>query len=136
MNAKRVREPGNPSAKERAEHELNHWPYRSWCEACVKGRAVGQQHRSMKGEYAESPVARVLMDYGFLHAEQVTVESEHGQEVESKTSMTIMVILETLCSSVWGYAIEGKTGGIGGVGGTAGGRRHRDVGSSGGVNNN
>ena len=108
MNAKKVREPGNPSAKERAEHELNHWPYRSWCEACVKGRAVGQQHRSMKGEYAESLVARVLMDYGFLHEEEVTVESEHGQEVESKTSMTIMVMLETLCSSVWGYAIEGK----------------------------
>ena len=107
-NAKKVREPGNPSAKERAEHELNHWPYRSWCECCVKGRAVGQQHRSMKGEYAESLVARVLMDYGFLHEEEVTVESEHGQEVESKTTMTIMVMLETLCSSVWGYAIEGK----------------------------
>ena len=105
---KRVRSPGNPTAAEREEHELTHWPYRSWCDACVKARATGQPHRAMKGEYAESTVARVLMDYGFLHEEETVRESEHGTETEAKVSMTVMVMMETLCSSVWAYALEGK----------------------------
>ena len=81
---KKVRSPGTPSAEERALHELTHWPFRSWCDACVRGRATGQQHRSMVGEYAESNVARVLMDYGFLHEEEAVTETEHGRETESK----------------------------------------------------
>ena len=108
-NAKKfVRSPGTPSAAEREEHERTHWPFRSWCDACVKGRAVGQQHRSMKGEYAESQVARVLMDYGFLHEEETVKEAEHGTETESKVSMTVLVMLETMCASLWAYTIEGK----------------------------
>ena len=105
---KQVRSPGTPTAHERAEHELTHWPYRSWCDACVKARATGQQHRTMRGEYAESTVARVLMDYGFLHEEETVKEGEHGTETEAKVSMTVMVMLETMCSSVWAYALEGK----------------------------
>ena len=105
---KQVRSPGNPTVQEREDHELTHWPYRSWCEACVKARATGQQHRTMKGEYAESTVARVLMDYGFLHEEETVKESEHSTEKDAKISMTVMVMLETMCSSVWAYALEGK----------------------------
>ena len=105
---KMIRSPNTPTAAERAEHEVTHWPYRNWCDCCVKARATGQQHRSMKGEYAESTVARVLMDYGFLHEEETIKEGEHGSEVEAKVSMTVMVMLETLCSSVWAYAIEAK----------------------------
>ena len=106
--SRRVKSPGAPTAAERAAHEVNHWPFRSWCDACVKGRATGQQHRSMVGEYAESTVARVLMDYGFLHEEETVTETEHGNETESKVSMTVLVMLETMCSSIWAYAIEGK----------------------------
>ena len=62
----------------------------------------------MVGEYAESSVARVVMDYGFLHEEETVVEDEHGGKTESKISMTVLVMLETLCSSIWSYAIEGK----------------------------
>ena len=38
---KGVKDPGMPTPKERAEHEWNHWPFRQWCEPCVKGRAIG-----------------------------------------------------------------------------------------------
>ena len=103
-----VKSPGTPSAKERQEHEVHHWPYRSWCDHCVKGRALGQPHRTVKGEYAESSVARVLMDYGYLHEEETVTTEEHGQKVEAKVSMTAMVMLETMCSSVWAYAIDAK----------------------------
>ena len=78
------------------------------CDACVKARATGQQHRSIKGEYSESNVARFLMDYGFLHGEETITEGEHGKEVGAKVSVTIMVMLETMCTSVWAYALDGQ----------------------------
>ena len=100
QSARIVKSPGTPSAKERQEHEVNHWPYRSWCDHCVKGRALGQPHRTVKGDYAESSVARVLMDYGYLHEEETITSEEHGQKTEAKVSMTAMVMLETMCSNV------------------------------------
>ena len=48
------------------------------------------------------------MDYGFLHEEETAKEGEHGTEVEAKVSMTVMVMLETMCESVWAYALDGK----------------------------
>ena len=103
-----VRSPGMPSAAERAEHNITHWPYRNWCEHCVKGRALGQAHRSMKGEFAESDVARVLMDYGYLHEEETVVEDDHGEKKEAKISLTTMVMVETMNASVWAYALDAK----------------------------
>ena len=103
-----VADPGRVSKKEREEHETTHWPYRSWCEDCVRARATGQQHRSITGAAGESDIARVIMDYGFLHEEETVTEDDHGKEVQSRISVTIMVMLETLCSSIWAYAIEGK----------------------------
>ena len=105
---KRLKSPDTPTASEREIHNLTHWPFRSWCDACVKGRATGQQHKSMVGEYAESQLARVLMDYGFLDEEETVTETEHGKDTESKSSMTVLVMMETMCKSLWAYAIEGK----------------------------
>ena len=109
-NTKIVRNPGTPSVKERQEHEVHHWPYRSWCDHCVKGRALGQPHKTMTGQYAESSVARILMDYGYLHEEEVITQEEHGTQGESKVSLTAMVMLETMCSGVWAYALDAKGG--------------------------
>ena len=38
-------DPGAPSAEEREEHRVDHFPYRCWCEHCVQGRGTGEQHR-------------------------------------------------------------------------------------------
>ena len=35
-------------------------------------------------------------------------KGEHGQAVEAKVSMITMVMMETMCSSVWAYAIDAK----------------------------
>ena len=37
-----VKDPGTPTAAERAAHEVTHIPYRAWCNACARGRAIGQ----------------------------------------------------------------------------------------------
>ena len=56
--------PANVSKEEFDAHQLTHLPFRSWCDHCVKGKAVDDAHRpridSHRGE------AKVGMDYFFL----------------------------------------------------------------------
>ena len=42
-------DPGQPTREEVDEHRVDHYPYRSWCEFCVKGRGSGEQHRRGPG---------------------------------------------------------------------------------------
>ncbi len=52
-----------PTAAEVELHRLTHWPCRSWCEWCIKGKAIGEQHvRSTR----VSDVPVVAADYFFL----------------------------------------------------------------------
>ena len=55
---------------------------------------------------AESDVPRIIFDYGFLK-ENVTLDAEGGT-VAARASMTLLVMTETQCDSVWIYAVEGK----------------------------
>ena len=52
-------DPGVPTADEVAEHDVDHLPYRTWCESCVTGRGTGEQHR--KGPVGSVPV--IAFDY-------------------------------------------------------------------------
>ena len=52
-------DPGAPSQQDVDEHEIDHTPYRSWCDACVEGRGIGDQHRA--GPEGRVPV--VSFDY-------------------------------------------------------------------------
>ena len=93
--------PRTPSAADRAAHELTHFPYRSWCEDCVRGRATGHKHSSVLGEAATSTVARVSMDYGYLREDETATSDEHNESTIAKMSMTILVMVETMRSSAW-----------------------------------
>ena len=42
--------PSMPSATEVEEHRLTHYPYRDWCDYCVRARGLGEQHRRSKHE--------------------------------------------------------------------------------------
>ena len=39
-----IRNPLNPSDEERRRHNVNHCPYRSWCNICVEGRGKEDPH--------------------------------------------------------------------------------------------
>ena len=52
-----------PSAEEVERHRLHHYPFRSWCEWCIKGKALGEQH---KASQHKSDVPVVSADYFFL----------------------------------------------------------------------
>ena len=61
--------PPRVSRKEREEHARTHTPYRSWCEHCVRGRGMKQQHRRKTEEEKEEErdaIARVSMDYCYM----------------------------------------------------------------------
>ena len=68
--------PKQPSAAEVELHRITHWPYRSWCEECVKGRGLGEQRGTHAGRAHEVPI--VGLDYfymtekGLEHRSQMT----------------------------------------------------------------
>ena len=58
--------PGAPSTPDREAHEASrHWPYRAWCEDCVRGRAVGPNAKRVPHEKRLSDVPRAHMDYAY-----------------------------------------------------------------------
>ncbi len=105
---KTARSPSEPSQAEREEHNLTHCKFRSWCDPCVKGQAKDDAHGTVQGEYAESSIPRVTMDYAFLTENVKAKEDEFTEEVKAKVSMTILVLVESMCRSVWTYAVESK----------------------------
>ena len=98
-----------PTPAQREAHELTHFPFRRWCEHCVRGQATGDQHRSVSSDMKMSTVQRLHMDYGFLKEDGAKTEDEHGVEESARLSLTMLVTLETLCGSVWAYALESKS---------------------------
>ena len=105
-----IRDPGQPTAEERRLHNLTHCPFRAWCSACVKGQAKDDPHRTVRGIWAEELVPRIRADYLFLTENAETTAGEHGESAieRVKKSLTVLVAQESLCRSVWAYAVKSK----------------------------
>ena len=63
-----VKDPGMPTAKEIAEHEITHLPHRSWCAACVAGRSRDRPHKRLNNRDCQVPT--IVFDYGFMGGER------------------------------------------------------------------
>ena len=48
-----ISNPGQPSKKEREEHEATHAQYRSWCITCVRRRGIAMRHHRSTGAESE-----------------------------------------------------------------------------------
>ena len=48
------------------------------------------------------------MDYAYLQEETIESEDEFAEERSASVSMTILVMFETLCESVWAYTVRAK----------------------------
>ena len=64
-------EPRPPTARERASHALNHFPYRSWCKHCVAGRRNNAPHFARHPE--DRSVPALHLDYCFPKDNRDTV---------------------------------------------------------------
>lgn len=60
-----LKSPSMPSRLEMLEHSLTHYPFRSWCPHCVRGKSKANKHSSTGG-VEESEVPVVAFDYAFL----------------------------------------------------------------------
>ena len=71
---KMSRNPGRPTRQEWEEHQLLHWPYRSWCKHCVRGRATASPHKTKsdldREERRKSGIPTISYDHCFLGSEQ------------------------------------------------------------------
>ena len=78
--------------------------------ACVRGRAKDAPSRKVKALFAESILPRVRMDYCFLTEDVDKSSGDHGEaEVQrAGASITVAVMQESLCKSVWAYAVDTK----------------------------
>ena len=126
-----VRDPGQPTQAMIDEHNLSHIPFRPWCAACVRGKAKNKPSLTVKGDFAESVLPRVRLDYGLLTERDGEDDNVEGQEEKKAsedpdtvfedpetvadnaedgddTRMTILVMQESLCRSVWPYAVTQK----------------------------
>ena len=61
--AKGLKTPDQPTPQERAEHELTHLPFRSWCPTCVQSKGRSDSHPKQQ---SRSPV--VQFDFCFFKA--------------------------------------------------------------------
>ena len=100
--------PGQPTLAQRLAHEVTHYPYRKWCEHCVRGRAVGPNARTVKGEHKELALPRAHFDYAFIQEDISETEDELDKTESAGLSMTIVAVWESLCDGVWTYAVRGK----------------------------
>ena len=98
-----------PTKQEKDEHERTHVPFRSWCEHCVRGQASEDKHSTVKGVNAEEEIPRVILDYCFFTEDASRHTTEHESTTEAATSVTALVMKETLCGSVWAYALRSKS---------------------------
>ena len=65
----RVREPGDPTPEERAQHELTHLPFRSWCRFCVMGRGRQEGHFRQSKKESSDNMPEISLDYAFPASE-------------------------------------------------------------------
>ena len=70
--------PYAPSRQERAEHNVTHCPFRSWCKHCVEGKAKNSPHYVDKSKDPESRVPIVSVDYAFM-SNRGSVEQEYAE---------------------------------------------------------
>ena len=83
-----------PSKDEVEKHMVTHIPFRSWCDHCVRGRAVNDHHQ--KGKSEESSVPVISLDYAYVgetseERKDRKSKERNGEEVK-REEMPFMVV--------------------------------------------
>ena len=98
-------DPGQPTEQEVSEHNVDHMPYRSWCEFCVKGRGTGEQHRESSG----SSIPIIAFDYLFATDKGLKRRAElEGDEDDKAAVLKILVVKDSKSKTVFAHAVPQK----------------------------
>ena len=104
-----IRDPGQPTAKQRQEHEVTHVPYRSWCPHCVRGRAKGRPRKRVPDQ--EGPdIPRAAVDYCFFTRKGTESGKEIAEEDRNdpNKNQTVLVMKEATTHMTWAYPVDKK----------------------------
>ena len=89
-----------PTKAEREQHEITHMPYRSWCEHCVRGKAVGGHHHRRIPEDMEGRIPMISMDYMYMRT-SISDDGDHD-------TMPILVIRDMGTRMIFSFAVPQK----------------------------
>ena len=92
-DAKIAKDPGAPTSEEVARHNISHWPYRSWCAHCVRGRGRSRQHRVQQEQGRTIPV--MAADYCFIGA-------------DTGSESPVLVMVDTYTGMVFAHVVKRK----------------------------
>ena len=92
-----LRDPGQPTERERRQHELTHLPFRPWCADCVAGAAAANPHRRHGPRADDEGLVKISVDYGFM--------STGDDENESRT---LLVMHASRSKAVMARVVAGK----------------------------
>ena len=108
MAPKRISpDPGLPTEAEIDDHEVDHVPFRRWCEECVEGRGTGEQHRSREGPHA---VPTIAFDYLFVTPKKILSREELEAEDEEakKACVKILVVKDLRNKPIFAHVVPQK----------------------------
>ena len=108
-----LRDPGMPSHREVTEHNLTHIPPRPWCPHCLRGKGKDSPSLRLSGQFSESLVPRIRLDYCFLSENRNGEEAGEAEatDAQNENRQTVLVMQESECRSVWAYAVDQKGAG-------------------------
>ena len=99
-------DPGQPTQSEIDDHNVDHWPCRCWCEACVKGRGTGEAHKNDGSSESTMPV--IAFDYLFITKEHVWRREELTDDELRKVVFKVLVVKDTKSRAVFAHVVHKK----------------------------
>ena len=76
-----------PTKKEIEEHQVTHWPFRSWCKHCVKSKSNAKLHVTGKDQVPEEEQVPVIStDYMWMNDQQSEMQDGGKPQISSKTN--------------------------------------------------
>ena len=100
-----VPDPGMPTQAEVDEHNVDHLPYRSWCECCVRGKATGEPHKRIQ---VESTIPIIAFDYMFVMNGRVAMRQDTTEEERKNAILKILVVKDSKSRSIFGHVVKRK----------------------------
>ena len=85
---KGIQSPYTPSKKEVEEHNLTHWPFRSWCMHCLKGKARSLPHRRVRISADEKGVPLIAADYMYFNTKEAERKTPTLTIADERTGAT------------------------------------------------
>ena len=92
--AKGLKSPDQPTPQERAEHNLTHLPFRSWCKQCVQNKSKANAHPRQRRN-SRAPVVQFDFCYFKSLGEQKATPILTGIDVETGMAMAVVVSNKT-----------------------------------------